>query len=98
MLVLGRREDERILIGPVVEIMVTKILSTQVKIGINAPREWDIIRKELTEGSGHESSRGTGIHIRCACCGGRGFIEGEVQGGDGKTDSLTEPREGSGHR
>lgn len=49
MLVLSRKTDQVILIGEDIEIMVVGIENGQVKIGINAPKEVNIQRKELLE-------------------------------------------------
>ncbi|MDS0524121.1 carbon storage regulator CsrA [Clostridium sp. SHJSY1] len=47
MLVVTRKLGESILIGDDIEISVTKIEDGSVKIGINAPKEMVILRKEL---------------------------------------------------
>ncbi|AJY74513.1 carbon storage regulator CsrA [Paenibacillus beijingensis] len=47
MLVLGRKKGEAILIGGDIEISVLEITSDGVKIGISAPKEVGILRKEL---------------------------------------------------
>lgn len=47
MLVVTRKLGESILIGDNIEISVTKIEDGSVKIGINAPKEMVILRKEL---------------------------------------------------
>ena len=52
MLVLGRREQENINIytsDGEIEIMVTKIHDNQVKIGIIAPDDVEIVRGELED-------------------------------------------------
>lgn len=47
MLIITRKEGESFLIGEDVEITITKIADGNVKIGIEAPREMIILRKEL---------------------------------------------------
>ena len=47
MLVIRRREGESVLIGDGVEVEVLEIAGNQVKIGISAPREVLILRREV---------------------------------------------------
>ena len=49
MLVLSRRLNEVILIGDNIEIIVTRISKHDVRIGINAPKDVAIVRKELVK-------------------------------------------------
>jgi carbon storage regulator len=49
MLVLSRRKDEAITIGDDVEIMVISIKGNTVRLGIKAPREIPVHRKEYLE-------------------------------------------------
>jgi len=47
MLVIRRRPGESIVIGDGIEVQVTEISATRVKLCITAPREVAVIRKEV---------------------------------------------------
>lgn len=47
MLVLRRRQGESLLIGDNVEVQILELTSQAVKLGIIAPKEISILRKEL---------------------------------------------------
>lgn len=47
MLILSRREKESIIINDNIEITVVEISEGRVRLGISAPSEMDIYRKEL---------------------------------------------------
>lgn len=49
MLVLSRKLDEAIVINENIEIQVTKIEGDTIKLGIKAPREISILRKEILD-------------------------------------------------
>lgn len=47
MLILTRKKGQAIQIGPDIEISITAIQGDQVKIGINAPKNVEVHRKEV---------------------------------------------------
>lgn len=47
MLILARKKDESIMIGDNIEITIIDIQGDQVKIGVAAPKNVDIHRKEI---------------------------------------------------
>lgn len=47
MLILSRKKDESIIIGDDIEITIIGIEDDKVKLGINAPKNIDIHRKEI---------------------------------------------------
>ena len=49
MLVLSRKTDQSIMIGDDIEIVVSSIDGNSVRIGIKAPRDLKILRKETFE-------------------------------------------------
>ncbi|WP_127532074.1 carbon storage regulator [Paenibacillus kobensis] len=49
MLILSRKRGQSIVINQNIEIFITAIEGEQVKIGISAPREYSIIRKEVID-------------------------------------------------
>jgi carbon storage regulator len=55
MLVLTRKSEESIIIGDDVEIMVLGVSGDKVRIGITAPREVEVFRKEVKDSRGSAS-------------------------------------------
>lgn len=49
MLVLSRREGERVVIGPDIIVSVERIERTKVRLSIKAPGAMDIIRQEILD-------------------------------------------------
>ena len=47
MLVMSRRQGETILIGDEIEIVIAHIGRSRVKVGIRAPRETQVIAREV---------------------------------------------------
>lgn len=49
MLILTRKMGQSVIIGGNIEINILEIEEDKVKIGVNAPKEISILRKELIE-------------------------------------------------
>ena len=49
MLVITRRKDESLLIGDDIEIKIVKVEDGSVRLAISAPRDINILRKEVFE-------------------------------------------------
>lgn len=47
MLVVSRKEGESILVGDNIEIVVLGVHGDRIRVGISAPRQVSIVRKEL---------------------------------------------------
>lgn len=58
MLVLSRQRDESIMIGDDVEITIVDIRGNKVRLGIQAPKEIPVHRKEIYEAIQREKSEG----------------------------------------
>jgi carbon storage regulator len=63
MLVLSRQRDETIMIGDEVEITVVDIRGDKVRLGISAPRQVQVHRKEVYEAIQRENTSATGVQI-----------------------------------
>ena len=63
MLIITRKKGESLMIGDDIEIIVSKIDDGSVKIGIKAPRDIQILRKELYEEVEQENKEATKIDI-----------------------------------
>ncbi len=55
MLVLSRKVGERVLIGDKIAVTVVRIGPNAVRLGIEAPKELNIVREELLERIGDSS-------------------------------------------
>jgi carbon storage regulator len=49
MLVLTRKKEQSIIIGGDIEIMVLGVSGDKVRLGIDAPREVEVFRKEVID-------------------------------------------------
>ncbi|WP_411170321.1 carbon storage regulator CsrA [Clostridium sp. MB05] len=63
MLVITRKKGESVLIGDDIEISISKIEDGSVKLGIKAPKEMTILRKELYEEVQNENREATKINV-----------------------------------
>ena len=63
MLIITRKKGESLMIGEDIEIIISKIDDGSVKIGIKAPRDIEILRKELYEEVEQENKEATKIDI-----------------------------------
>lgn len=54
MLVLSRKQGERIMIGDQITLTIVRIGPNNVRVGIDAPREMNIVREELKPEPPHE--------------------------------------------
>ena len=63
MLIITRKKGESLMIGDDIEIVISKIDDGSVKIGIKAPRDIEILRKELYEEVEQENKEATQIDI-----------------------------------
>lgn len=63
MLIITRKKGESLMIGDDIEIIVSKIEDGSVKIGVKAPRNIQILRKELYEEVEKENKEATKIDV-----------------------------------
>lgn len=63
MLIITRKKGESLMIGDDIEIVISKIDDGSVKIGINAPKDISILRKELYEEVEKENKEATKISL-----------------------------------
>jgi carbon storage regulator len=49
MLVLSRKLNEKIMIGDMIEVSILELSKDRVKIGVNAPKQITVHRKEVYE-------------------------------------------------
>ncbi|QNU67110.1 carbon storage regulator CsrA [Ruminiclostridium herbifermentans] len=63
MLVLSRKKDQTIMLGDNIEITIIEIQGDQVRIGINAPKNVPIYRKELFIEIQEENKKAASIGI-----------------------------------
>ena len=64
MLVLTRKKDQSIIINENIEITILEVQGDQVRIGINAPRDISIHRKEVFLQIAEENKKASEINIK----------------------------------
>lgn len=63
MLIITRKKGESLMIGNDIEIIISKIDDGSVKIGIKAPKDVNILRKELYEEVENENKEAISIDL-----------------------------------
>ncbi|WP_238916581.1 carbon storage regulator CsrA [Clostridium sp. YIM B02555] len=63
MLIITRKKGESLMIGDDIEITISKIEDGSVKIGVNAPKNVSILRKELYDQVRDENKEAIKIDI-----------------------------------
>ncbi|NQV25400.1 MAG: carbon storage regulator CsrA [Rhodopirellula sp.] len=61
MLVLSRKKDEKIVIGDNISIMVVEIRGDKVRLGIDAPRDVSVHRREVYDAIKRKESEQEGV-------------------------------------
>ena len=61
MLVLSRRESERIKVGDSIVVTVVRVAGDRVRLGIEAPPGVLVLREELEPRSAGQTTAGTGV-------------------------------------
>lgn len=59
MLVLGRFKDESVMIGDNIEIVIVDVRGDKVRLGITAPRDLPVHRKQVYEAIQREKNEST---------------------------------------
>ncbi|AVK48282.1 carbon storage regulator [Clostridium sp. MF28] len=63
MLIITRKKGESLMIGDDIEIVISKIDDGSVKLGINAPKSIQILRKEIYEEVENENKEASKIDL-----------------------------------
>lgn len=63
MLILNRKIDESIIIDDRIEIRILEIVDGKIKIGIEAPKEISVLRKEIYEEIKEENTQAVNISL-----------------------------------
>src|SRR5262245_44504216 len=84
MLVLSRQRDETIMIGDDIEVTVVDIRGDKVRLGINAPKEISVHRKEVYDAIRRENR--AAAQVKPEDLSGLGKIGPQSQGPTGNQD------------
>lgn len=63
MLVITRKKDESILIGDDIEVKIVKIEDGSVKLAISAPKDINILRKEILDKVKEENKEAVAVDL-----------------------------------
>lgn len=63
MLIITRKKGESLMIGDNIEIIISKIEDGSVKLGIKAPKDVQILRREIFEEVEQENKEATKIDV-----------------------------------
>lgn len=63
MLVLSRQRDESIIIGDNIVVTIVDVRGDKVRLGIEAPREVSVHRREVYEAIQRENKQAAQIHL-----------------------------------
>lgn len=63
MLVIARKDGQSVIIGDDIEIKILKQFDGTVKLGIEAPKDKLILRKELYEEVGKENKKASSVDL-----------------------------------
>ena len=87
MLVLSRKEGERIVIGDNITLVISKVSGNRVTIGIEAPREVKVVRGELEDSGRITASAHSAMHEQLAVATGV-MASGNVPEGRNESESY----------
>ena len=66
MLVLSRKESEKIMLGDSIVLTIVRVSGDRVRLGIEAPSDMLILRKELDQADFQASNKATTIDLPAA--------------------------------
>src|SRR4051794_29163880 len=94
MLVLSRQRDETIMIGDDIEVTVVDIRGDKVRLGINAPKEISVHRKEVYDAIKKENK--AAAQVKPEDLSGLGKLHGANGGGGGASHGANGGGSGNG--